>query len=81
MKRLYILLITLICFSITVKAQLGGSTGVVGKISGTVIDSLTKQPLSYATVAVFRSGGHVPLNGVLTDEKGNFKLNDMKNGK
>ena len=81
MKRFYILLITIICFAISAQAQIGGATGVVGKISGTVIDSLTKQPLSYATVAVFRSGGKVPLNGVLTDEKGGFKLNDMKNGK
>jgi hypothetical protein len=80
MKRFYILL-AIICFSVSVKAQLGGGTTVVGKISGNVIDSLTKQPLSYATVAIYRSGGKVPLNGVLTDDKGNFKLNDMKIGK
>ncbi len=80
MKRLYIIL-AIICFSASVKAQLGGAPTVVGKISGNVIDSLTKQPLSYATVAIYRSGGKVPLNGVLTDDKGNFKLNDMKIGK
>jgi outer membrane cobalamin receptor len=80
MKRFYIL-IAIICIAISAKAQLGGGSTVVGKISGTVIDSVTKKPLDYATVAIFRSGGKVPLNGVLTDEKGNFKLNDMKIGK
>ncbi|OCX51715.1 hypothetical protein BEL04_17010 [Mucilaginibacter sp. PPCGB 2223] len=80
MKRFYILA-AIICITISARAQLGGGTTIVGKISGTVIDSVTKKPLDYATVAVFRSGGKVPLNGVLTDEKGNFKLNDMKIGK
>ncbi|WP_448700250.1 TonB-dependent receptor domain-containing protein [Mucilaginibacter sp. AW1-3] len=80
MKRFYIL-IAIICIAISARAQLGGGSTVVGKISGTVVDSLTKKPLDYATIAIFRSGGKVPLNGVLTDEKGNFKLNDMKIGK
>lgn len=80
MKRFYIL-IAIICITISAKAQMGGGSTVVGKISGTVIDSVTKKPLDYATVAIFRSGGKAPLNGVLTDEKGNFKLNDMKIGK
>jgi outer membrane receptor protein involved in Fe transport len=80
MKRFFTL-ITILFLTTSVKAQLGGSTGVVGRISGTVIDSLTKQPLDYATVSIYRSGGKVPLNGVLTDAKGNFKLNDVKNGK
>jgi len=52
----------------------------VGKISGTVIDSATKQPLDYVAVAIMRSGGKVPINGVLTDDKGAFKINDMHPG-
>jgi len=80
MKRFYIL-ITILFFALTTKAQLGGGTDVVGKIQGVVIDSITKKPLDYATIAMFRSGGKVPLNGVLTDEKGVFKLNNVKIGK
>jgi outer membrane receptor protein involved in Fe transport len=81
MKRFYIF-IALTFLSYIAKAQFGGgTTGVVGRISGTVIDSVTKKPLDYATVTIFRSGGKVPLNGVLTDPKGNFKINDVKNGK
>ena len=73
MKR-FITFILLFGSIITANAQFGGNNTITGKISGTVIDSITKQPMDYATVAVFRSGGHVPLNGGLTDEKGNFKL-------
>ncbi len=81
MKRLYILFITFVCFSLSAHAQFGGGVAVVGKISGTVVDSLAKKPLEYASVSIYRSGGKVPLNGVLTDAKGNFKLNDIKTGK
>lgn len=80
MKRFYIL-ITIILFAFNSKAQLGGGPSVVGKISGVVVDSVTKKPLDYATIAVYRSNGKVPLNGTMTDEKGVFKLNDMKIGK
>src|ERR1017187_581983 len=80
MKRFYIL-ISILFLAFTTKAQLGGGVDVVGKIQGVVIDSITKKPLDYATIAMFRSGGKVPLNGVLTDEKGVFKLNNVKIGK
>jgi outer membrane receptor protein involved in Fe transport len=80
MKRFYIL-ISILFIAITANAQLGGGSSVVGKISGVVLDSITKKPLDYATVAVFRSKGKVPLNGAVTDAKGTFKLNDMKIGK
>jgi hypothetical protein len=75
MKRI-LLLIIVICASITAKAQLpvGGGSGIVGKISGTVIDSLTKKPVDYATISIFKSGAKTPINGVLTDEKGNFQI-------
>jgi hypothetical protein len=80
MKHFYIL-ITILFFATTTRAQLGGPATVVGKISGVVLDSVTKKPLDYATIAVFRSKGKVPLNGAVTDGKGSFKLNDIKIGK
>ncbi len=82
MKRL-LLLITLLGTIITAKAQLGGgggSSSIVGKISGTLVDSITKQPLEYASVSLFRSAGKSPITGVLTDEKGNFKLDGIHPG-
>lgn len=81
MKRI-LLLIIVICTAITAKAQLPvGGGGIVGKISGTVIDSLTKKPVDYATISIFKSGAQTPINGVLTDEKGNFQINNLRAGK
>ncbi|MXV50784.1 TonB-dependent receptor [Pedobacter sp. HMF7647] len=80
MKRIFTF-IFLLAIAITAQAQMGGGgSTVVGRISGNVIDSLTKKPLDYATVTLYRSKGKVPLNGVLTDEKGNFKLNNVAPG-
>ncbi|XHR96322.1 hypothetical protein ACFJIV_06540 [Mucilaginibacter sp. UC70_90] len=45
-----------------------------GTISGTVIDSLTKKPLDYSTVSLFKAGTTAPMNGSLTDQKGSFKI-------
>lgn len=80
MKRI-ILFLTIICSVLSAQAQFGGGSTITGKISGTVIDSITKNPLDYATVSIFRSGGKAPINGVVTDEKGNFKLNNVAPGK
>jgi outer membrane receptor protein involved in Fe transport len=83
MKRLLIL-ITIFCSVLSAKAQLGGVGGggstIIGKISGTLLDSVTKKPLDYASVSLFRSTGTSPLNGVLTDEKGGFKLDGIHPG-
>src|ERR1700759_5165186 len=79
MKRFYIL-ISILCSFITANAQLGGGPTIVGKISGTLIDSVTKKPVDYASVTLYRSGGKAQIDGVLSDEKGNFKLNNVKPG-
>jgi outer membrane cobalamin receptor len=82
MKRIFLLIIV-ICAAITAKAQLpvSGGSGIVGKISGTVVDSLTKKPVDYATISIFKSGAKTPINGVLTDEKGNFRIDNLRAGK
>ncbi|MEO6978616.1 MAG: TonB-dependent receptor [Mucilaginibacter sp.] len=82
MKRFYII-IAILCSFITVKAQIGlggGGSTTVGKISGNVIDSLTKKPMDYASIGLYRSGGKAPITGVITDEKGNFRLDNVKPG-
>jgi outer membrane receptor protein involved in Fe transport len=81
MKRFYILII-FICSFVTARAQLGlgGGSTTVGKISGTLIDSVTKQPMDYASVGLYRSGGKSPITGVVSDEKGNFRLDGIKPG-
>jgi outer membrane receptor protein involved in Fe transport len=82
MKRFYII-IAILCSFVTANAQMGlggGGSTTVGKISGTAIDSLTKKPMDYASVGLYRSGGKAPITGVITDEKGNFKLDNVKPG-
>jgi outer membrane receptor protein involved in Fe transport len=81
MKRFFTL-IALICTVLFAKAQMpSGGSSITGRISGTVIDSITKKPLDYATVSLYRSGGKAVLNGTLTDDKGSFKMNNIAPGK
>ncbi|WP_423148348.1 TonB-dependent receptor domain-containing protein [Rubrolithibacter danxiaensis] len=56
------------------------SPSIIGTISGTVIDSVSGKPLDYATVTLFRENGKAPLNGGLTDEKGEFKISNVSTG-
>lgn len=80
MKRFYIL-IAIICSFITAKAQFGGAASTtVGKISGTIIDSVTKKPMDYVPVSLYRSTGKSPITGVVTDDKGNFHLDGIHPG-
>ena len=65
---------------LTANAQFGGGSTITGKISGTVIDSVTKKPVQYASIAIFYSTGKAPINGMLTDEKGGFKIYNIKPG-
>ncbi|RZA00373.1 MAG: TonB-dependent receptor [Sphingobacteriaceae bacterium] len=83
MKRFYILFILCFFTAIAANAQVPvGSSGpsIVGRISGTIIDSVTKKPVEYATISIYRSGGKAPISGGLSDEKGNFKLDNVKAG-
>ena len=82
MKRFYIF-IAILCSFITANAQFGaggGGSTIVGKISGTLVDSITKKPMDYASIGLYRTGGKAPITGVVSDEKGNFKLDNLRPG-
>lgn len=51
-----------------------------GKISGRVTDSVTKEPVEYATISLFKAGSASPFNGSVTDAKGNFTIDNIANG-
>ena len=51
-----------------------------GKITGIVIDSISNQPIEYATVSVFNKGESRPTNGMITDDKGAFHIDNLKPG-
>ncbi|MEX8547440.1 MAG: TonB-dependent receptor [Mucilaginibacter sp.] len=84
MKSL-LLLFAFFILSFTVQAQFpgggGGGSSVTGRIAGSVVDSISKKPIDYATITLFRSGGKAPLNGVVTDSKGNFRIDNLNPGK
>jgi ferric enterobactin receptor len=76
MKSIYVLFF-LIIICLTVKAQ---NNIITGKISGKVTDAVTKQPVDYATVSVYKQGSISPFNGASTDPTGNFTINNIPPG-
>ena len=63
-------------------AWAGKSSGpsITGKISGVLIDSVSQEPVEFATVVLINSKFGKEIDGTLTDEKGAFKLPDVKLG-
>src|SRR5690606_38493930 len=51
-----------------------------GKITGTVIDSLTGQPIGYATLSITKKGSKIILDGILSQEDGSFTFSEVKTG-
>ena len=85
MKKIYPLLFILL-ISYNLQAQFGGFGGkkgpkVKGKITGQLIDSISNEPISYATVVLQKAKKSREIDGILTDEQGKFKLSDIQNGK
>ena len=52
-----------------------------GYISGTVVDSLTGENIGYAVIELLSARTGKQVDGTLSDEKGHFKLKDIKTGK
>ncbi|RZL19397.1 MAG: carboxypeptidase-like regulatory domain-containing protein [Pedobacter sp.] len=50
------------------------------RITGKIIDSLTKAPLEYATVALTEATASGTTNSVITDASGNFKFESLATG-
>lgn len=82
--RFYIFtLILLLSFNIQAQFPMGGGNKgpvIKGKIEGQVIDSLTSEPLSYSSIALKKKGSTISLDGVLADDNGYFKFNDVTTG-
>ncbi|HAL83988.1 MAG TPA: TonB-dependent receptor [Mucilaginibacter sp.] len=83
MKSIFSIVFFLIT-TLTLKAQSGGPyvgpNNDKGKISGSVTDSITKQPVDYATVSIYKQGSTSPFNGASTDPKGAFTIDGIPNG-
>jgi outer membrane receptor protein involved in Fe transport len=51
-----------------------------GRISGRIVDSLTKSPLEYATISLLRQEDGKVADGASTDEKGSFLITNLAPG-
>ncbi|WP_234733655.1 TonB-dependent receptor domain-containing protein [Tellurirhabdus bombi] len=51
-----------------------------GKIVGVLVDSTTKKPVEFATVALISLETNKPIDGTTTDDKGKFALTKVANG-
>jgi outer membrane receptor protein involved in Fe transport len=78
MKQVFLLLALLI--SVSTFAINDPTTENPGKITGTVLDKILQQPIPYVTVAVKTLTGEIITGGV-TDDKGDFSIEDIPEGK
>ncbi len=62
-----------IFFSVNIFAQ-------KGIVSGRVIDSENSQPLEYASVAIYGAADSILINGTITGNSGNFKIEKLPSG-
>lgn len=76
--RTFFILAFLFINTLNINAQNTG--GGKGKITGKVTDAVSKQPVDYATVSVFKQGSASPFNGISTDPKGTFSLENIAAG-
>ena len=62
--------------------QPAASASATGALTGTVLDSLTRQPVPYATVVLLPAAPptETPVSGVATDERGQFSLTRLPGG-
>ncbi len=58
-----------------------GQQKITGRISGTVLDSVSGTPVEFATISIKRAGASQELGGTLTGADGGFRLDNMQTGK
>ncbi len=85
MKPLYLLIWGFMCLHhhFLTAQQWGGrgqSNSITGRIIGSVIDSTTKSPVEFATIALRHDGTSKDIDGVISNDKGQFKLPSVKLG-
>ena len=79
MKKILVLAV-LSFFSFSLYAQSGKENGTY-KIKGKLLDSASHRPLDYATISLFLNGNKKPVNGTVSDSKGNFVVKGLAAGK
>ncbi len=81
MKYTYIFLLSILFSSILSAQKSGGKSTITGRISGFLMDSVSRQPVEFATVVLIEAQTQKQIDGVTTDDKGEFKFNEVALGK
>ncbi len=91
LSKVYFLLILSTIISFNAIAQERGQQGQrrfdpsmmqpIGKISGTVIDAQTNEPIEYANIVMYRWRDSTVANGIVSDTKGNFEITKVMPGR
>lgn len=80
LKRIFLFLaISILCQNVFSVNENDASTK--GTIKGFVFDSLSNQPLEYATISLIKADDNSVVTGTITDATGFFKLNGIEYGK
>jgi outer membrane cobalamin receptor len=69
-----------IILSFIVYSLFADSPDKKGVIKGVIRDSITRQPVEFATVAVYKSNDQTLIDGAITGETGDFKITKLENG-
>ena len=89
MKRLLLSLLlittTLFIFAQRPQGSYGGkgkgkAPSITGKITGKIIDTLSNEPISFATIVLLKPGETAEVNGNISEEDGKFKLSEVPIG-
>ncbi len=62
------------------KAQEGDNKKNEGRITGHIVDSLSKKSIEYATISLFPNGSKKAINGTVTNSEGRFTLSGVDPG-
>jgi len=71
---LLLLALVLATFGAAAQAPAPTPAAATGSLTGTVLDSLSRQPVAYATVVLLPATGDKPITGVAADDQGHFSM-------
>ena len=79
MSKLF-LIFTILLFGFNPLLADGDAIPPKGKIKGAVVDKSSKEPLEYATVALYEVEGSKLVSGTITDHLGHFRIDQPEKG-
>ncbi|WP_235298608.1 TonB-dependent receptor domain-containing protein [Portibacter marinus] len=80
-KTLLIIALTFISFGLSAQFPMGGfgkkKDVIKGFIAGQLIDTVSNEPVPYATIVLKKKGEDKEINGVLSEDDGKFRLSEI----